>query len=60
VVDLPLCDLHGECVFRAPEVFEIDESTDTLHYSETPPEELRAKVLEAARACPVTAITVED
>jgi ferredoxin len=56
-VDLEVCEAHGECVFASPEVFELD-ATDTLHWDQEPDDGLRDSVEEAARACPVQAITV--
>ena len=41
------CQDHGQCAFPAPAVFVLDES-------------LRDGVEEAADACPLQAITVED
>jgi ferredoxin len=60
-VDIEKCEAYAECVFAAGEVFELDDDADTVTVlQEEPPEELRKKVLEAARVCPVQAITVED
>lgn len=57
-VDMELCESHGECVYAAPEVFELDQS-DTLHWNAEPEDRLRAAVEEAVRGCPVQAIRVE-
>ena len=57
-VDLAVCEAHGECTYAAPEVFELDD--DELHYDGSPAEELRPKVEQAVRACPVQAITMAD
>jgi ferredoxin len=56
-VDTDLCQAHGECVFAAPEVFELDDE-DQIHWVENPDESLREKVLQAAKVCPVSAIRV--
>lgn len=59
-VDMNVCEAYGECVFAADEVFELDDDAETVTVlQENPPEELRKKVEEAARVCPVSAITVE-
>jgi ferredoxin len=57
-VDLELCDSHGQCVFAAPAVFELDDVGE-LHYEPQPPETERPAVERAARLCPVRAITLE-
>jgi ferredoxin len=45
---------------EAPEVFEVRDDDFLYVLDETPPEDLRAKVLKAAMVCPKQAITVED
>jgi ferredoxin len=47
------------CMLTAPEVFEVREDGFLYVLQEEPPEELRAKVTEAARLCPTRAITIE-
>jgi ferredoxin len=59
VVDLDKCADHGQCVFAAPEVFQLDEN-GTLVYEPTPDESLRDAVEEAADVCPMQAISIED
>jgi ferredoxin len=58
-VDMDLCQSHGECVFAAPEVFELDDD-DQLHWVAEPDESLREKVQQAEKNCPVSAIRVLD
>ena len=60
VVDLNMCDLHGLCVERAPEVFEIGDDGVLHVLNEAPPEGLRAKVGAAVRDCPTGAISIEE
>jgi ferredoxin len=60
VVDLDVCDAHGDCVFEAPEVFDLGDEDDKVRVR--PPEaddDLWEKVMRAARACPVGAIRIE-
>ncbi|RJE85849.1 ferredoxin [Paracoccus onubensis] len=57
-VDMNLCEYHGQCVFVAPKEFQFDDN-DELVYSEEVPEEARARVEKAAKACPQLAIKVE-
>ncbi len=60
-VDLDVCEAHGDCVLAAPEVFELGDDDDTVTVVQPePPEELRSKVSEAERSCPVAAIRIED
>ncbi|MEV4186175.1 ferredoxin [Streptosporangium canum] len=59
IVDRALCQVHAQCVFVAPEVFELDDD-DQLVYVAEPGDELIDAVEEAARACPVQAIFLEE
>lgn len=58
VVDLNRCQGYGQCVFLAPEVFEL-EGDEVLMYDPGPDETQRLPVLRAAAACPVQAIRVD-
>ncbi|MBS1837857.1 MAG: ferredoxin [Actinobacteria bacterium] len=60
IVDYDLCESNAVCMGIAPEVFEVRDDDHLYILQEEPPEELRAKVAEAARRCPKQAITVED
>jgi ferredoxin len=60
---------HGQCVFSAPAVFSLDddgkpsfrrETADDTYLSGDLDESLRDDVEEAADACPLQAIEVED
>ena len=57
-VDMNLCQAHGECVFAAPDVFELHDD-DTLTGGEEVGEDRRAEVEQAVQACPMMAIRVE-
>ncbi len=57
-VDMNLCQSHGECVFAAPDVFELGDD-DVLRGEEDVDESRRAAVEEAVNVCPMTAITIE-
>jgi ferredoxin len=59
VVDRDLCQDHGQCVFAAPQVFELDEEGTLVVLQEEVGEDLRDNVEEAADVCPVQAITIE-
>lgn len=58
IVDMDVCKDHGQCVFSAPEVFQINEN-GRLVYEADPDESLRDAVEEAADVCPLQAITIE-
>ncbi len=60
VVDFDLCESNALCMAAAPEVFEVRDDDFLYVLQENPPEELRAKVEEAARRCPKQAITIEE
>jgi ferredoxin len=53
-----LCELHAQCVFLAPELFQIED--DKLIYNTETDAWLRAKAEKAMKACPQLAITIED
>ena len=59
VVDFDLCQSNAVCQGIAPQVFEVRDDGYLYVLQEEPPEELRAKVEDAARACPTQAITIE-
>lgn len=59
IVDLELCQDHGQCVIAAPEVFRMDENSK-LVYDADPDESMRQYVEDAVDVCPLQAITIED
>jgi len=61
IVDTNRCELHGECVIAAPDVFAIEDDKDSVTVlNDQPGEHQRSAVEEAAMMCPVTAIRIED
>jgi len=60
VVDYDRCESNALCMAAAPEVFEVRDDDMLYVLNETPPENLRAKVEDAARKCPKQAITILD
>jgi ferredoxin len=58
VVDLNRCQGYAQCVFLAPDVFEL-HGEEALLYDLNPDDAERLRVLRAAAACPVQAIAVE-
>jgi len=59
IVDMNLCQDHGQCAIAAPEVFRMDENSKLVFDSE-PSEEMRQYVEDAIDVCPVQAIFLED
>jgi len=58
VVDPDKCADHGQCVFAAPQVFQLDDA-GKLVYEPDPDDDLRDAVEEAADVCPMQAILIE-
>ncbi|MFZ2501660.1 MAG: ferredoxin [Nocardioides sp.] len=59
IVDMTLCQDHGQCAIAAPEVFQINDD-GKLEYDANPSAEQRDYCEEAADVCPVQAIVIED
>ncbi|MCB5908850.1 ferredoxin [Streptomyces pinistramenti] len=55
VVDLNRCQAYAQCVFLAPEVFEL-HGEETLMFMPTVPDDQQERARRAAAACPVQAI----
>jgi ferredoxin len=58
-VDRDICQNHGQCVFAAPQVFELDDDGELVQLQDEVGEDLRDNVEEAADVCPTQAITIE-
>lgn len=58
-VDLKKCQMHGQCIISAPEVFRFD-ADGNLAWEDNPPEAERQNIEEASEVCPVQAILIED
>ena len=61
-IDLALCQGHSVCLSEAPEVFDVIDQDDGYPQVrvllDNPPQELREKVMKAAKYCPNNVITV--
>jgi ferredoxin len=57
-VDMNLCQSHGECVFAAPDVFDLGDD-DVLVWKDEVDEARRAEVEQAVQVCPMAAIRIE-
>lgn len=61
VVDFAACEMHGDCVMEAPEVFDLEDDSEWVTVlQEHIGDDLRPKVELAARMCPVAAIRLEE
>jgi ferredoxin len=58
--DQNTCQGYANCVAGAPDAYDIDDDGVVVLLKERIPEEERPRVEEAARSCPVSALTVED
>lgn len=57
-VDMELCQHYGQCVFAAPEVFQLDDN-GKLVYEPNPDGSVHEAVTEAIDACPMQAISLK-
>ncbi len=60
VVDRDLCQDHGQCVFAAPDVFQLDDDGALVVLLDEADDALRSSVEDAADVCPVQAISIRD
>ena len=60
VVDYDLCESNAICMQIAPEVFEVRDDDFLYLLTETPDDDLRAKVEESVQRCPKQAIAIAD
>jgi ferredoxin len=59
--DANRCELHGECLMAAPDVFEIEDDKDVVTVVNAEPgDELRGAVEDAVMMCPTTALRLEE
>jgi len=60
VVDYDLCESNAICMQIAPEVFEVRDDDFLYLLTETPGEDLRAKVEDSINRCPKQAISLAE
>jgi ferredoxin len=58
VVDLNRCQGYGQCVYAAPDVFQL-RGSEILAYDPAPSDQWRDEVERAVHACPIRAISAE-
>jgi ferredoxin len=58
-VDLAKCQHYGQCVFEAPEIFQLN-AEDRLEYQALAPDSLRDALEAAEDVCPMRAIRISE
>jgi ferredoxin len=58
--DFGACQGYANCVVAAPGVYDIDDDGVVVLLKEHITDEERPRIEEAARSCPVSALTIED
>lgn len=58
-IDTSMCDLHLQCVFAAPEIFEVSGGEELQWLAEVG-DELAPHARAAAAVCPAAAIEIEE
>jgi ferredoxin len=58
--DFDACQGYGNCITGAPDVYDIDDDGVVVLLKREISEEERPRIEEAARSCPVSALTVEE
>jgi ferredoxin len=58
--DPSACQGYGNCLTNASDVFDMDDDGVVIVLRETVDEADRVRVEEAARSCPVNALTISD
>lgn len=61
ILDAKKCELHGECMMAAPEVFDIEDDKDAVTVLDPEPgDDQRSAVENAVMNCPTSALRLED
>jgi ferredoxin len=58
--DFKACQGYANCVIGAPDVYDIDDDGVVVLLKDDIPAEDLPRIEEAARSCPVSALTIED
>ena len=58
--DFGACQGYANCVDAAPDVYDIDDDGVVVLLKDSFTDEERTRIEEAARSCPVSALTIED
>ncbi len=60
IVDFDKCESNAVCMGILPEVFEVRDDDFLYVLMDEPPEEMRPRLEETVRSCPMTAISIGD
>lgn len=60
IADRDTCQGYGNCIASAPDVYDIDDDGKVVLLMETIENADRTRVEEAARGCPVNALSLDD
>lgn len=58
IADLELCQGYGNCITSASDVFDIDDDGKVVLLTDTISEADRTRIEDAARSCPINALSV--
>ena len=58
--DFGACQGYANCVDAAPDVYDIDDDGVVVLLKDSFTDDERTRIEEAARSCPVSALTIED
>jgi ferredoxin len=58
--DFGACQGYANCVDAAPDVYDIDDDGVVVLLKDSFTDDERTRIEEAARGCPVSALTIED
>jgi len=58
--DFEACQGYANCVVAAPEVYDIDDDGTVVLLKQEISDDERAKVDEAVKSCPTSALSIED
>ncbi|WP_009478463.1 ferredoxin [Rhodococcus sp. JVH1] len=60
LADFQACQGYGNCITGASDVYDLDDEGTVVLLKDEIPESDRARVEEAARSCPVNALTLAE
>jgi ferredoxin len=61
LIDLDLCEGHGECVLAAPDLFALDDAGEkAVLLREDVPHELMDQARDAVAICPIVVLRLES
>jgi ferredoxin len=58
--DFGACQGYANCVDAAPDVYDIDDDGVVVLLKDSVTADERTRIEEAARSCPISALTIED